>query len=93
MEYSIQVSKEAEKDLAIAQCYYKAKGLDSEFKEDFLEQIKYLQANPYLFQIHYRTIRKISFNTYKYAIHYTIDNDIVYIFRILNHRQEYDVSK
>ncbi|WP_103864441.1 type II toxin-antitoxin system RelE/ParE family toxin [Aquimarina sp. I32.4] len=90
MGYQIQVSKEAEKDLAIAKCHYKASGLEREFTEDFSIQIKYLKANPYLFQVNYKRVRKIHFETYKYSIHYVIDNNIVYVLRILSHSQEYD---
>ncbi len=90
MEYQIQESKEAEKDLVIAKCYYKGLGLEQEFIDDYLIQINYLKANPYLFQIRYKRIRKIHFERYKYSIHFLIDNDIVYIFRILSHSQEYD---
>ena len=90
MEYQIQVSKEAEKDLVIAKCHYKTSGLEREFIDDYSAQIKYLKSNPYLFQIRYKRVRKIHFKTFKYSIHYLIDNDTVYIFRILSHSQEYD---
>ena len=92
MEYQIQVSKEAEKDLAIAKHHYTDFGLEYEFTEDYLTQIKYLKANPYLFQIRYKIVRKVHFKIYKYSMHYVIKNDIVYILRILNHSQEYDNS-
>ncbi|TSE08790.1 type II toxin-antitoxin system RelE/ParE family toxin [Aquimarina algiphila] len=89
MEYQIQVAKEAEKDLSIAICHYKISGLEREFIEDFLYQISYLKSNPHLFQIRYRNVRKLHFNVFNYSIHYLIKGNIVYILRILSHRQEY----
>ncbi len=89
MEYQIKISKEAEKDLVIAKYHYKSSGLENDFIKDYILQIKYLKANPYLFQIRYKRVRKIHFKNYKFSIHYIIDNDIVYILRILSHAQEY----
>ena len=89
MEYQIKISDEAEKDLIIAKCHYRISNQEIVFDDDFVEQIKYLKANPYLFQIYYRNIRRIHFKQFKYSIHYTIKDEIVYIFRILHHKQEY----
>ena len=72
MECQIQVSKEAEKDLAIAKCHYKSSGLEQEFTEHLSIQIIYLKANSYLFQIRYKRVRKTHFKTYKYSIPYVI---------------------
>ncbi len=89
MEYQIQVSKESEKDLAKARCYYKIKGIEENFLDDFITQINYLKSNPLLFQTRYKNVRKIHFNNFKYSIHYIIENQIVFILRILSHREEY----
>jgi len=90
MAYQIQVSKESEKDLAKAICHYKIKGVEENFLDDFITQINYLKWNPFLFQIRYKNIRKIHFSNFKYSIHYLVENQIVFILRILNHREEYE---
>ncbi len=90
MAYKIRMSKDAEKDLITAQCYYRAKDLEDEFNEDFKLQLEYLKANPYLIQLYYRQIRRIHFNQFKYSIHFIIRNEIVYILKILGHKQYYN---
>jgi hypothetical protein len=87
MEYQIKVSKEAEKDLIIARCHYKISNQEKVFDNDFINQVKFLKANPFLFQIYYRNIRKVHFKQFKYSIHFSITKDIVYVFRILHHKQ------
>jgi hypothetical protein len=89
MAYQINVSRDAEKDLIIAQCYYRERDLEDVYNEDFKLQLEYLKANPYLIQLYYRQVRRIHFSQFKYSIHYIIKNGIVYILRILGHKQYY----
>ena len=89
MAYPIKVSKDAEKDLLTAKCHYKASGLEQAFDLDFKNQIAYLQANPFLFQVYYRSIRPAHFTHFKYSIHFMINNGEVYILRILHHKQKF----
>lgn len=88
MEYQIKISKEAERELSIAKCYYRISNLEELFDSDFKKQIDYLEANPFLFRFYYRNIRKVHFNSFKYSIHFIIKNKVVYILRILHHKQE-----
>ena len=90
MEYQIKISKEAEKDLIKGKCHYKLSSQENAFNNDFLNQLKYLKANPYLFQIYYRNVRVIHFKLFRYSIHYIIENNIVYIFRLIHQNQKYD---
>jgi len=87
MAYQIKVSKDAEKDLVTAKCHYRVSGLEQAFDIDFKNQISYLKANPFLFQIYYRNIRRAHFNMFKFSIHFIIHKDTVYILRILHHKQ------
>jgi len=79
MEFQIKISQEAERDLQTAKCFYKAKGIESQFDKEFMAQIAYLRSNPYLFQLYYRSIRKVHFDTFKYLIHYIIEKEAVLI--------------
>ena len=88
MAYQIKVSKDAEKDLRTAKFHFAISGLENEFDKDFLTHIDYLKGNPFLFQMYYRKVRRIHFRAFKYSIHYIIENEIVYILRILHHKQE-----
>ena len=89
MVYRINVSKEAEKDLLTAKCHYKVSRSEDTFDNDFKSQIAYLKANPFLYQIYYRNVRRAHFNTFKYSIHFIIHNDVVYILRVLHHKQKF----
>lgn len=89
MGFQIKVSKEAEKDLLKAECHYKFLGQENTFNDDFVTQLKYLKANPYLFQIYYKNVRVIHLKQFKYSIHYIIENDIVYILRLLHQNEEF----
>lgn len=89
MAYKINVSKDAEKDLLIAKCHYKVSCLEDTFDNDFKSQIAYLKANPFLYQVYYRNVRRAHFITFKYSIHFIIHNDAVYILRVLHHKQKF----
>lgn len=89
MQYQINISKEAEKDLLTAKCHYRLSGLEQTFDIDFVSQITYLRVNPFLFQVYYRNVRRAHLNTFKYAIHFIIHNDIIYVLRVLHHKQKF----
>tara|TARA_R110002050_G_scaffold104076_3_gene213400 strand:+ start:316 stop:588 length:273 start_codon:yes stop_codon:yes gene_type:complete len=89
MVYNINVSKDAEKDLLTAKCHYKVSRLEDTFDNDFKSQIAYLKANPFLYQVYYRNVRRAHFNTFKYSIHFIIHNDAVYILRVLHYKQKF----
>lgn len=87
MAYNILISKEAEIELGVADCYFQTKKLERSFREDFLKQIKFLETTPLSFQKKYRDIRIILFSDFNYSIHYTIEANTVLILRILSQRQ------
>jgi len=89
MEYQVKVSKDAEKDILTAKCHYRISGMERLFDDDFIKQLTYLKANPFLYQIYYRNIRRVHFDSFKYSIHFVVQNDAVYILRILHHKQEF----
>jgi plasmid stabilization system protein ParE len=87
MDYQIKLSEDAERDLQTAKCFYRAKNIESAFDQEFIKAMNYLRINPHLFQLYYRTIRKVHFETFKYSIHYVIDQEAVLILRILHQKQ------
>lgn len=88
MAYKINESKDAEKNLLTAKCLYKASGVEDTFDDDFKGQLAYLKANPLLYQMYYRNVRRAHFNTFKDAIHDIVYNDAVYVLRVLPHNQK-----
>jgi len=89
MVYQIKISEKAERELLIAKCYYRVSNLENLFDSDFKKQINYLESNPFLFRFYYRNVRIVHFNNFKYSIHFISKNKVIYILRILHHKQEY----
>ncbi len=89
MAYNILISKEAEIEFEVADCYFRTKNLEKLFREDFLKQLHFLDTTPLSFQKKYRDIRIIIFSNFNYSIHYTIEANSVLILRILNQRQNF----
>lgn len=89
MAYNVQISREAQIELDVAECFFRTNNLQESFLQDFFRQTGFLAPNPISFQIKYRGIRIINFETFNYSIHYVIKNDLVLILRILNQRQDF----
>lgn len=87
MQYLIKVSKDAERDLQTAKCFYRTKNIERDFDKEFLKQISYLKVNPHLFQRYYQNVRKAHFDTFQYSIHYIIEHEVILILRILHQKQ------
>jgi len=87
MRYKILITKEAQVELGIAECYFSVKGIQRQFMADFFKQLEFLESTPYSFQIRYRDIRTIDFKQFNYSIHYVIKDQVVLILRILNQKQ------
>ena len=90
MEYQIKVSEEAEKDIVLTRCHYKALVQEKIFDKDFVTQIEFLKANPHMFQIYYRNVRRIHFKNFLYLLHFVIENESVYILRLLHQKQKFE---
>lgn len=89
MDYDVQISREAQIELEVAECFFCAKNLQDDFLDDFFRQISFLKTNPEAFQIKYRDIRILCFEQFNYSIHYIIDKYKVLILRILGQRQNF----
>jgi hypothetical protein len=89
MAYKVSISKEAQIELGIAECYYRQRGIEEGFLEDFSYQLQFLKTTPESFQVKYRNIRTIQFQTFNYFIHCDVEANKVMILRMLNQRQHY----
>jgi len=89
MIYKVHISKEAQIELSVAECFYKSRNLDQEILADLSRQLRMLKAMPESFQIKYRGIRIVSFEKFNYSIHYMIQDSRVLILRILNQKQNF----
>ncbi|SDF11800.1 ParE toxin of type II toxin-antitoxin system, parDE [Pricia antarctica] len=89
MGYEVDISREAQIELDVAECFFRAQNLHPSFLDDFFRQIAFLKTNPEAFQIKYRDIRIICFEQFNYSIHYIIVKHQVLILRILGQRQDF----
>jgi hypothetical protein len=89
MAYSVQISNEAQIELDVAECFFRTKNLHKPFLEDFFRQIGFLETNALSFQVKYKGIRIINFESFNYSLHYVVKNGQVLILRILNQRQDF----
>lgn len=89
MGYRVNISKEAQIELSVAECFFRAKGLERAFLGDFKKQIQFLRSTPESFQVKYRGIRILCFESFNYSIHYVIMGNEVIVLRILNQRQNF----
>ena len=89
MTYKVLISKEAEIELATAECYFRSRSLHRDFLKDLNRQLQFLENTPESFQKKYREVRILNFNHFNYSIHYVISDDKVLFLRILNQRQNF----
>lgn len=89
MEYSLEISKEAEKDLLKIKCFFELSKKKNNFNKELLKELNHLKKTPLAFQTYYREIRIIHLKTLKYSIHYLVKKNKVFILRILHQNQLY----
>lgn len=65
------------------------KGYGSKFLKEYRDFLKALQTYP-SFQIRYKNIRCFPLKTFKYMVHFTIDdkNNIIHIYAVLSTHQD-----
>jgi len=86
MGYEIIVKPLAEQDLREALQWYEKQqaGLEVELYREVLKVMDTINKNPELFQKRYRNIRIRFTDRFNYGIHYTIENQSIYIHAILH---------
>ncbi len=61
MDYEVQISREAQIELDVAECFFRAKNLNEALLVDFFIQIGFLVTNPEAFQIKFRDVSDAMF--------------------------------
>ncbi|MDT7828401.1 type II toxin-antitoxin system RelE/ParE family toxin [Pricia sp. S334] len=89
MVYNVRISKEAQIELDVAECFFREKNLHEDFLEEFFKQVEFLKSIPKAFELKYSDIRILRFEQFNYSIHYVIEEDKVLILRILGQRQDF----
>ena len=90
MAFKIVIKPEAEKELLKALEWYNAKNINlaSELYFEISTVLDKIEQNPNLFQKRYRTFRISFTKKFKYGIHYTLENNTIYVHAILHMSQK-----
>jgi len=91
MRYFVELSNEAKVDIKDALDYYSdlSNSLKDRFQNELTQSIEILFKNPLHYQIRYKNIRIIFTNVFPYAIHYIVENEYVYILKVLHTKRFY----
>lgn len=91
MAYEIKFSDVAQLDLKEARRYYAdvSKHLLRKFDAEMADNFKIIALDPQCFQKRYRDVMIVFAKTFPYGIHYLVEEDVVYIQRILHQKQFY----
>lgn len=86
MNYEVIIKPDAALDLTEIVLWYESKNekLGRRFLEAIEVKIQFLELNPNLYQARYKKIRFTLVRRFPYAIHYTIEEQKVYIHAVLS---------
>ena len=86
MEYFIEISDEAKVDIKEVLEHYSeiSMALKDRFEVELSKSINLLSKNPLHHQVRYRKIRIAFTAVFPYGIHYIVENEYVYVFKILH---------
>lgn len=92
MPYKIKFSDESKLDLKEAITYYSAisDGLSDKFKFEVSDAIDRISLNPEHFQKRYRDIMIVFTKVFPFGVHYLVDENIVYVQRIIHQKRLYE---
>tara|TARA_R110002050_G_scaffold157357_2_gene285962 strand:- start:22847 stop:23116 length:270 start_codon:yes stop_codon:yes gene_type:complete len=89
MIYKILISSEAFREIELAECFFKSKGIEQEFLKDLNTQFLFLEKMPLSRQIRYKGIRIHLLEIYNYSIHYIVNKNDVMVLHVLNQSQDF----
>jgi plasmid stabilization system protein ParE len=86
MSFDLTFRSQAKQDLEDIEFYYNEINprLTTRFVREFYETINYIQQEPRLFQIRYRSIHIAPLYRFPYGIHYKITATTIVVYRILH---------
>ena len=86
MAYKLVIKPLAENDLmdSLAYCKSQSAGLDSRLFNEITEVLADIILNPKHFQERYRDIRIRYTKKFKYGIHYTIEENVIFVHAIFH---------
>lgn len=92
MSYHIKLTDEAKLNIVEASEYYLkiSKSLENKFQTDLINTIDKLKESPQHHQIRYRGIRIAHLKKFPFSIHFLIQEDIIYVLKILHQKRYYN---
>ena len=86
MKYRLIVKPPAELDINEAAQWYDSKraGLGEQFIHAVEEKLLLIEDNPNLYQVRYKATRLALIKRFPFAIHYTIEQEVVYVLAVLS---------
>lgn len=90
MKYHLIIKSAAELDITGSVKWYdeKQQGLGLRFLNDLDQKLQKVKANPLHYQVRYKTIRMAFLDTFEDAIHYIVEENMVYVLAVLATRDD-----
>ena len=89
MDYKLVISPDAYREIELAECFFKIKGMERSFLNDLNTQFLFLERMPLSRQVRYKNIRIHLLEIYNYSIHYVVHNNEVFVLHVLNQNQDF----
>ena len=83
------LSPESYREIELAECYFRAKHIEKSFLTDLNNQFIFLEKAPLSRQVRYKNVRIHLLKKFNYSLHYTVNENQVYILHFLNQNQDF----
>lgn len=78
------------RELHIAKCHFDLTDKGEDFLNDLERQLTIISSIPFGFQVRYRNVRIVNFETFNYSLHYIVQDDAsIIILHVLGQSQNY----
>lgn len=90
MQYSLVIKLGAELDISESMEWYEGQkeGLGSRYLDKLDEKMLKVESNPYHYQIRYKAVRIALLDVFPVGIHYTVEEDTIYVHAVLGTEED-----
>lgn len=87
MSYTIYNRAQADRDIVDAASWYEEQkqGLGHEFLDELESMLAYIEAEPLIFQMHYKGIRQAPMQRFPYVLLYQVEDELTIILLAVFH--------
>lgn len=90
MSPSLRVRPEAEADMAEAYTWYAQRGLGEELIEAIEDRLLQIQAQPRMYPVVHRDVRRAGVRRFRYAIFYVLEPDAIAVLAVMHEARNPD---